>query len=220
MKFRKSRLLFMRVPLVPVLSMLMLAGCNLEPQLGELVKDMVVQTQYDQTSINASQNIFTTYATFTIREDTIGFVSTRYTNTYIVDGTGDDFVKPVSRLVRDSVLASGFTKVAPTANPDFAVNVTVLDNFNFFQTITYPAFYPGYYGYYGYYYPFVSTYYSSYGTLVIEIVDVKNYAANGNKYKVIWKAYMGDLYATIDLKAKTMEAVTQAFKQSPYISKD
>lgn len=210
----------MRALSLTVLNILLLTGCNLEPQLGELVKDMVVQTQYDEESINVSQNIFTTYATFTIREDTIGFVSTRYSNTNIVDGAGDDFVKPVSRLVRDSVLASGFIRVAPTANPDFAVNVTVLDNFNFFQTITYPGYYPGYYGYYGYYYPYVSTYYSSYGTLVIEIVDVKNYVANGNKYKVIWKAYMGDLYATIDLKAKTLEAVTQAFKQSPYIRKD
>jgi hypothetical protein len=210
----------MRIVAILFFCVLMLAGCNLEPQLGELVKDMVVQTVYDQASVNDSQNIFTTYSTFTIREDTLGFVSTRYSNTYITDGPSDDFVKPVSRLVRDSVIASGFTKVAPTANPDFAVNVLVLDNFNFFQTITYPGFYPGYYGYYGYYYPFVSTYYSSYGTLVIEIVDVKNYAANGNKYKVIWKAYMGDLYATVDLKGKTLEAVAQAFKQSPYIRKN
>jgi hypothetical protein len=212
-RFITMRLIFLSVGLS------VLTGCNLEPQLGELVKDMVVQTVYDQGSVNASQNIFTTYSTFTIREDTIGFVSTRYSNTYITDRPSDDFVKPVSRLVRDSILASGYTKVAPTENPDFAVNVTVLDNFNFFQTLSYPTFYPGYYGYYGYYYPIVSTYYSSYGTLVIEIVDVKNYAANGNKYKVIWKAYMGDLYATIDLKTKTLEAVSQAFSQSPYIEK-
>lgn len=210
----------MRIVSAAVFSVLMLAGCNLEPQLGELVKDMVVQTVYDQASVNQSQNIFTMYATFTIREDTLGFVSTRYSNTYITDGPADDFVKPVSRLVRDSIVASGYTKVAPNANPDFAVNVTVLDNFNFFQTIIYPGFYPGYYGYYGYYFPIVSTYYASYGTLAIEIVDVKNYAANGNKYKVIWRAYMGDLYATIDLKAKTLEAVSQAFKQSPYIRKN
>ncbi len=196
-------------------------GCNLEPQLGELVKDMVVQTQYDQTSVNASQNIFTTYATFTMREDTLGFVSTRYSNTFIIDGPSDDFVKPVSRLVRDNIIASGFTKVSPSGNPDFAVNVLVLDNFSFFQTIIYPGYYAGgYYGYYGYYYPFVSTYYASYGTLVIEIVDIKNYTANGNQYKVIWKAYMGDLYATVDLKVKTLEAISQAFVQSPYIIKD
>jgi hypothetical protein len=54
--------------------------------------------------------------------------------------------------------------------------------------------------------------------MVIEIVDVKN--ATGNDYKVIWKAFIGDLYTTFDLKTKTLEAIDQAFVQSPYISKD
>jgi hypothetical protein len=56
--------------------------------------------------------------------------------------------------------------------------------------------------------------------MVIQVVDNKNYVANGNKYKVIWTAFVGDLAATLDLKGKSLEAVDQAFEQSPYISKD
>lgn len=197
-----------------------ISACRPEPELADLVRYMVVQTQYDQASINESQNIFHTYSSFTMRLDTLGFVSTRYSNTYIVDGAGDDFVRPVSRLVRNSLIHSGFTLVNANENPDFGVNVIVLDNFNFFQTVNYPMFYPGgYFGYYGFFFPIVSTYFSVYGTLVIEVVDIKNYSANGNRYKVIWRAYIGDLYATLDLKNNTLEAIGQAFQQSPYIQR-
>jgi hypothetical protein len=195
-----------------------LTACNLEPELGELVQDMLVQTLYDEGEINGTENIFETYSTFTIREDTIGFVSSRYADTILVDDSGNDYVSSVVNLAKDSVLASGFSE--DDANPDFAVNIVVLDNFSFVQTINYPGYYPGYYGYYGYYYPYVSTYYASYGTMVIEVVDIRNYAANGNKYKVIWKAIIGDLYATVDLETKTLEAITQAFQQSPYLEKN
>jgi hypothetical protein len=106
-------------------------------------------------------------------------------------------------------------------NPDFALKIVVLENFSFFQTVSYPGYYSGYYGYYGGYYgPVVDTYSSNFVTLVIEVVDIKNYAANGNKYNVIWSAYIGDLLTTYDRKNKILYAVDQAFEQSPYFSKN
>lgn len=203
-----------------IVSLLLLAGCKLEPDLGELVQDMVVQTRYDQESVSPDFNIFNTYNTFTMRIDTMGLVSTRTSDTLLIDGAGGDFVKSVTRRVRDKVLEAGFTSVQPQDNPDFAVNVILLDNFSFFQAINYAPFYSWYWGYYGYWFPYVTTYAATYGTLAIEIVDIKNYAANGNKYKVIWKAFIGDIYASIDRNTKTLEAVNQAFAQSPYIQKD
>jgi hypothetical protein len=201
--------------------MLGLTGCRLEPDLAELVQDMLVQTQYDQASITPTGNIFHTYATFTMLLDTMGLVSTRTRDSLLIDGSGQDFVKSVTRRVRDKVQEAGFTLVSPNENPDFSVNVVLLDNFSFFQTITYPPYYSSwYYGYYGYWYPFVTTYASSYGTVAIEIVDIKNYAANGNKFKIIWKALIGDIYASVDRKGKTLEAVDQAFTQSPYIRRN
>ena len=64
----------------------------------------------------------------------------------------------------------------------------------------------------------MNTYSAQYASMVIEIVDIKN--ATGNDYKVIWKAFIGDLYTTFDLKTKTLEAIDQAFIQSPYIQKN
>ncbi|GIV37991.1 MAG: hypothetical protein KatS3mg032_2370 [Cyclobacteriaceae bacterium] len=201
--------------------MISLAACRLEPDLAELVQDMVVQTQYDEQSVTESFNIFNTYSTFTMRIDTMGLVSTRTRDTLLVDASGQDFVKSVTRRVRDKVLQAGFLPVGSSETPDFSVNVILLDNFSFFQTVTYPPYYSSwYYGYYGYWFPYVTTYASSYGTVAIEIVDIKNYAANGNRYKIIWKAFIGDIYTSVDQKTKTLEAVDQAFAQSTYIRKN
>ncbi|MFN3841317.1 MAG: DUF4136 domain-containing protein [Cyclobacteriaceae bacterium] len=201
---------------------LLLAACELQPQSGELARDMVVQTQYDQVSIAA--DIFSTYSTFIIREDTIGYVKRGIDpdDAYLTDANFTDiaggYVKPIIALAKENLSTRGFDQVTEEEEPDFAVNIIILDDFSFFQTVNYLPAYGGYYGYYGYYFPIVNTYYAQYATMVIEIVDIKN--ATGGNYKVIWKAFIGDLYTTFDLKTKTLEAIDQAFTQSPYISKD
>lgn len=200
----------------------LLVGCALQPDSGELAKDMVVQTNYDQPSI--AQNIFSTYSAFIIREDTLGYVKRGINpdEAYLTDANFTRFtggyVKPIIALVKENLSERGFTPVTEEDNPDFAVNIVILDDFSFFQTVNYLPSYGGYYGYYGYYFPVVNTYYAQYASMVIEIVDIKN--ATGNDYKVIWKAFIGDLYTTFDLKTKTLEAIDQAFIQSPYIQKN
>lgn len=206
-----------------VLIVLSFAGCGVEPEVADLVKYMVVQTDYSVEEINEDENVFNEYETFFLRQDTLGFVSTYTTDSTLLDepGTRIDFVNALIEKVGDLTTERGFQRVEADGNPDFAVKIVVLENFSFFQTVTYPGYYSGYYGYYGGYYgPVVNTYTSNFVTLVIEVVDIKNYAANGNKYKVIWSAYIGDLLTTYDRKNKILYAVNQAFEQSPYFSKN
>lgn len=200
-----------------------LSSCMREPDSADLVKYMVVQTEYDTEQVDGDVNVFTTYNTFVLLQDTIGYVSTIAEDTILVDGYNfeGEFVTPVTDLVTEKVEEAGYQRVEEDENPDFSVNIIVLENFSFFQSIAYPGYYSGYYNYYGNYYgPIVTTYYSNFVTLVIEVVDIKNYAANGNKYKIIWTAFIGDLRSTLDLTGNTLEAVDQAFTQSPYFSKD
>lgn len=202
-----------------------IAGCAREPEVADLVKYMVVQTEYDLDQINETGNIFNDYSTFVLRQDTIGFVSTYSPDTILIDSDNPQsriqFVEATIESVETHAEERGFTRVDEDEDPDFAIKIVVLENFSFFQTVNYPGYYSGYYGYYGGYYgPVVNTYSSNFVTMVIEAVDIKNYAANGNKYKVVWSAYIGDLLTTDDRTNKILTAVDQAFEQSPYFTKD
>ena len=203
-------------------SVLAFTGCIREPDYSELAKHMVVITEYDTDVINETENVFDDYTTFYLKRDTIGYVYNAYPDdTVLIDGVDgtSDFVSPVVDEIEENLATAGFNYVDKTENPDFAVKVAVIQNFSFYQTISNP-YYSGYYGYYGYYYPVVSTYTSNSATFLIEIIDVKNYVANGNKYVVVWRAYIGDLLVTQDLKGKTLEAINTAFEQSPFINKN
>jgi hypothetical protein len=96
--------------------------------------------------------------------------------------------------------------------------VYVVNDLNLFQQVVYPNYYyPSYYGYGSYYsYPYINTYAYNTGALVIEIVDLKNVTPD-NKVKVIWNAYLGDVYSTIDLTQQSVDAIDQAFIQSNYL---
>jgi hypothetical protein len=202
---------------------LILAGfswaCQTEPDSAELIDQMVVSTNYDP------QADFAAYTTYAIPTDTIGFVSNNSEDTIIVYPESS-YPRHVLSLVRANMEARGYTRVARNQDPDIGVNVMVVNDFNVFQEIVYPNYYgyPGSYysGYYGYgsyyYYPYVNTYAYNTGVLIIELVDLKNRTPD-NKVKVVWDAYLGDVYSTIDRDAQTEEGINQAFVQSPYIGK-
>ena len=112
-----------------------------------------------------------------------------------------------------------YSRVKRNQNPDLGVNVYVVKDLNVSQQVIYPNYYyPSYYGYGSYYsYPYVNTYAYNTGALVIEIVDLKNITLD-NKVKVIWSAYMGDVYSTVDLIDQSFRAIEQAFVQSNYLN--
>lgn len=200
-----------------VFATLFIVGCRPEPEALELVDQLVVSTNYDNTAN------FAAYATYAIPTDTIGFISETSNDTIIV-ASRSSFPKPVLQAVNAQMQARGFTRVAKNANPDLGINVLVVNDFNVFQDIVYPnnyygGYYGGYYGYNSWYsYPYVQTYAYNTGVLIIEIVDLKNLTPE-NKVRVLWSAYMGDVYSTIDLERQAVDAIEQAFTQSPYLTR-
>ncbi|MBI3198597.1 MAG: DUF4136 domain-containing protein [Rhodospirillales bacterium] len=196
--------------------------------MAELVKHMVVQTSYDVEEINEEANVFNDFSTFVLRLDTIGFITPFSTDTLLLDDTNHttklptvDFVSEVTHQINDRIEERGFERVLESEDPDFGVKVVILEQFSFFQPVSYPGYYSGYYGYYGGYYgPVVNTYSSNFVTMVIEVVDIKNYQANNFRYKVIWSSYIGDLITSADRNTKIQEAIEQAFIQSPYFSQN
>jgi Domain of unknown function (DUF4136) len=214
--------------IVGILLALGMVACVREPEVADLVKNMVVQTEYDVTEVDGAVNVFTEYNTFALRLDTIGYLSPFTNDTLMLDASNNQTQLPRQTFVKDlvdqldsNIQARGYTHVEDSDNPDFGVKVVILEQFSFIQTVSYPGYYSGYYGYYGGYYgPIVNTYSSNFVTMVIEVVDIKNFVVNGGKYKVIWSAYIGDLLTSVDRDTKIIEALNQAFVQSPYFSKD
>lgn len=193
---------------------LILWGCQSEPDDLKLVDELVVSTNYD------TEAVFSTYSTYAIPTDTIGFISNTNPNDTILVSTAanDHYPRKVLGQVMQNMNDRFYSRVDRNENPDLGVNVYVVKDLNLFQQVVYPNYYyPYYYGYGSYYsYPYVSTYAYNTGALVVEIVDLKNVTPD-NKVKVIWNAYMGDVYSTIDLAQQSVDAIDQAFIQSNYL---
>ena len=194
-------------------------GCHPEPDTAKLIDQMVVSTNYDPEAD------FTAYSTYAIPTDTIGFVSNNSDDTIIVSPEST-FPRHVLTAIRQKMSDRGYTRVSRNEDPDIGVNVMVVNDFNLFQEVVYPgsygypgSYYGGYWGYGSYYsYPYVNTYAYNTGVLIIELVDLKNRTLD-NKVKVVWDAYLGDVYSTIDRLKQSTEAIDQAFIQSPYLGK-
>lgn len=193
-----------------------LSGCEPQPGAEELYDQLVVETNFDP-AIN-----FNAYTTYSISRDTIGKVSNiRGDDSLIV---GNTYARPVAEAVINNLDERGFIRVDRNDDPDLAINVFIVRNLDIQQQLNYPGYYgypgyyyPGYYGYGSYYYPYVSTYVYNTEVLVIEMIDLKNVV--NNQVKVIWNAYLGDVYSAIDARVQSVEGIGQAFRQSPYIQK-
>ena len=194
-------------------------SCQTEPDSEKLIDQLVVSTNFDPEAE------FSAYTTYALPTDTIGFISNNSADTIIVSPEST-FPRAVLTAIRQNLDDRGYTRVARNQSPDVGVNVMVINDFNMFQEVVYPggygypgSYYSGYYGYGSYYYyPYVNTYAYNTGVLVIELVDLKNRTPD-NKVKVVWDAYLGDVYSTVDRLAQTEEAIQQAFVQSPYLGK-
>ena len=193
-------------------------GCEPQPDDLKLFDEFVVSTNFDE---NAD---FSSYLTYYMPVDTIGLVSNLISDDTIIVGSG--YAGPVVNQVKSNLNARGYQAVGIDEDPDLAVNAYILKNLNIFQNVVYPPgygypgyYYPGYYGYYGYYYyPTVQTYAYNTGVLVLEIVDLKNVTPQ-NEVTVIWNAYLGDVFSSLDLSQQTLDAIDQAFQQSTYLTR-
>lgn len=188
------------------------AACQPEPEGLRLYDELVVKT-------TVSPDVdFSEYTSYTIATDTIGFLSNVNANDTI-RVYSNDFRYP--RTVINAVnadIGDRFEKKSINENPDLGVNVYVVSGFNIYQTVTMPSYYNSYYyGYYGYYYyPYVTTHIDNRATLIIEIVDLKNQVSDGS-VRVLWTAMMGDLISSIDFEQQSVDAIREAFQQSPYL---
>lgn len=212
-RLRSENCIWMRKLSIIVVAFVV-ASCWTQPDINDLVNDMVVLTNYDT---NADFNTFTTY---TMPLDTIGLVSNSSTQQYIVS----TYSKRITSTVKRSMDGTNRTRVATGQPAHLGINIYVVNDLQVFQSVVYPGYgYPGYggfYGYSGYYnYPQVVNYQTQSAILVIEFLDLLNMDPSTSQPKIIWSANIGDLINSLDQDAKVVEAIQQAFTQSSYLNR-
>jgi hypothetical protein len=200
-------------------TLLVVASCKLQPDAEDLLTDMVVVTNYNET-VN-----FDNFVTYAMLHDSVGLITNDSRQMEWID---DSYSKAVNTAIRSNLTATGRTRVGKSQSPDLAVNVYVVEDIQNYQSIVYPNYYGypgyggygGYYGYSGYYgYPQVINYQSQTAIMIIEFVDMINVDPATNETRVIWTANIGDLLNSYDREGKVLEAINQAFAQSEYLKR-
>lgn len=188
---------------------LLLAGCQPVPDAEELNKNLVVETDYDDT-VN-----FRDFTTYTLTLDTLGLISNTTKDTLQLGS----YARDITEKIKANMDARGYTYVNKNQNPDLGFVAFLVSDFSVYQSISYPRYGGGYYSsYYGYYYPRVNTYATSSTVLILQLVDL-NTKTSQNQFKLIWRGFIGDLSSSVDPFQKSVEAIDQVFVQSTIIGK-
>lgn len=186
------------------MGLLVTTSCSKYPPSSErLLEDLANITQYD-TKVD-----FNKYKTFVIAPSITKITAKDTTQ------LTDQQAMSVLAQIEKNMISRGFVKAAAPVNPDFGIQVI------YFQNTTVYAYYPNWWGYPYYpYYPYYPVYYSSYttGLANIELLDLKVMDPPPNqKIYLRWNAYIRGLLTGTHTSADILNAVDQAFVQTPQL---
>lgn len=194
---------------------LLTASCRKSPDYDQLSSNFVVITNADTTTA------FNSFKTYYI-SDTITYLSSSSTDTILFD----ENAKKLVQTVKDNMNARGYSFVAKNNHPDIGFNLGVVKTLN--VGVSYPGWWWGYPGwwdpwywgwYYPYYYPWSITYVVTTGTVILDMVDLKD-ANSKQQLRVLWNGYMGGAVGS-DIGSNVqrgVDAINTSFTQSPYIN--
>ncbi len=210
---------------VPVFLLVMaLSACQHEPDLNDLSSDLLVYTNYDKDSK------FDSYATFAI-PDSILLLDDKSKPTYFP--ANDPRTVAIVGAFVSEMKARGYVQVEDTRIADLGVQVSYVKDTNTIVSYAttnpywwygYGYYWPGSYWnpyYYGWgpYYGYPITYTYTIGSLIAEIVALKDANPSTKKIPVIWTAYMAGILSSNQINInRTLTGIYQAFEQSPYIN--
>ncbi|MCD7976062.1 MAG: DUF4136 domain-containing protein [Tannerellaceae bacterium] len=205
------------------LILLAVVSCQKDPDTSKLDDDFPVSTSYDKSAV------FSNYSTFYI-PDSVLVLDGNERASYLTEENGGSIIAAFVKNMENR----GYTQIADRDSADLGLQVSYVQDVNYIGSggyyddywwWDYPGYWgPGYWGNWGgWYYPY-SVYYSySVGSLLAEMVDLDTVTPvnESSKLPVIWTAYMSGLLSGSSNinKQLAVNAVDQAFAQSPYIRK-
>ncbi len=205
-----------RHAILPVTLVLLLLSCRKEPDLSQLSSNFVVQT-------DAAKGVsFSDYKTYYI-SDTVALISASKTDTLLPAAAAQQIVS----AIESNMEARGYTRVRIKAlNPDLGINTVAVKDVD--VGVVYPGWwwgYPGYWDpwywgwYYPYYYPWTVAYSVTTGSVIAEIIDLKN-VNEDQKLQVVWTMSLNGALGSSDINnlQRAIDGINQAYAQSPYLT--
>ena len=193
---------------------ILLVACQKDPDTDRLDNNYLVYTNYD------IETDFTKIETFHVI-DSILIIDNSEKPSYWNNSNSEKIVI----AYRDKLEACGYIPAATPEEADVVLQLSYINNTYYFTSYGPGPWwnaYPGYWnwGGWGWYYPYTFNYSYSTGSIIAEMVDTNAPNPQNDKLKVIWNSYICGLLNGNSLSlSRTMEAINQAFVQSPYLNK-
>lgn len=193
---------------------MLFASCQKDPDTDRLDNDYLVYTNYD------ADTDFKSFNTFHVI-DSILIIDNNSKNEYWNNSNSQKIVNAYATKLQ----SVGYTPVESVDEADVVLQLSYINTTYYFTSLgTGPWWnsYPGYWnwGGWGWYYPYSFTYSYSTGSIIGELVNTNAPTPQYDKLTVVWNSYICGLLNGNNLSlSRTMEAVDQAFKQSPYLTK-
>lgn len=194
-------------------------SCQKEPSTSDLHGDYLVYTARDTgTDFTAIDSYYL--------PDSILLIG----NSDRTEYWKDEVAQQIISAVADRMNAAGYTRSTDKTTANVGIQMSYVKQVTYFVGYNnpywwwyYPYYWtPGYWGdWLGWHYPYSVYYGYTAGSLLTEMLDLEADRESGKKLPVIWDSFAGGLLtddSSLNLQ-RTLEAVAQAFEQSPYLSK-
>ena len=194
-------------------------SCQKEPSTSDLHGDYLVYTAHDTgTDFSAIDTYFL--------PDSILLIGGSDRTEYWKDESAQEIIATVAAAMDNA----GDTRTYDKAAANVGIQMSYVEQVTYFVGYNnpywwwyYPYYWtPGYWGdWLGWHYPYGVYYGYTAGSLLTEMLDLEADQQSGKKLPVIWDSFAGGLLtgdSSLNLQ-RTLDAVEQAFVQSPYLSK-
>ena len=197
-----------------VLACTLIVSCQKDPDTDNLDGSYLVYTNYDTDTDFKSINSF-----YVI--DSILIIDNSEKSNYWNNSNSQKIVNAFEA----QLATAGYEPAESIEEADAVLQLSYINNTYYFTSYGQGPWwnsYPGYWnwGNWGWYYPYSFSYSYSTGSIIGELVNTNAPTPLDDKLTVVWNTYICGLLNGNNLSmSRTMEAISQAFNQSPYLQK-
>lgn len=200
-----------------VLLAVAVVSCQKEPSTSGLYEDYLVYTDYDRTADFADLKTF-------YLPDSILVIGNAGKTEYWKDADAQRIIGTVADLME----SRNFVRTDDKETAETGLQLSYVERVTYYTGYDnpywwwyYPYYWtPGYWGdWYGWYYPYQVYYGYTAGSMLIEMINLTAAQGSDRKLPVVWDSFIGGLLTSsreVNLQ-RTVDALQQAFAQSPYL---